>query len=100
MAEPETPPSPTAGTPHRPKRIECGFCECELSENGDYKELSARAKKLRGLEDDNDKLRRELASANGTIETLRADIEKLKEPKPEPEPEPKPEPKKKRFLFS
>ena len=55
----------------RPKKITCEFCECELGRSGEYKQLSETAKRYRKLKDDNEKL-------EGTLATVRQEVEDLK----------------------
>jgi len=64
--------NPSIPTPEVPRnrKITCEFCECELGMSGEYKSLSEKAKKLRKLADDNEKL-------EGTLATVRQEKEDL-----------------------
>lgn len=62
------PPPPD---PNRPRKITCEFCECELGSSGEYKKLSDKAKGFRKAEET-------IADLEGTISTLRQEIEDLK----------------------
>lgn len=64
-------PSPTPTPSERPGKITCEFCECELGRSGEYKQLSETAKKYRKLKDENEKL-------EGTLATVRQEVEDLK----------------------
>jgi predicted RNase H-like nuclease (RuvC/YqgF family) len=64
-------PAPVVVDVGRPKKITCEFCECELGKSGEYVELSAKAKMLRKLKDENEKL-------EGTLATVRQEVEDLK----------------------
>lgn len=61
---------PTVPEP-RPRKITCEFCECELGSSGEYKKLSDKAKKFRESEEI-------IEDLEGTIATLRGEIEDLK----------------------
>jgi hypothetical protein len=62
VIDPAPPPAPALERDTRGK-VTCEFCECELGRSGEYKSLSEKAKKLRKLADDNEKLEGELATA-------------------------------------
>lgn len=64
-------PAPATVDLDRPKKITCEFCECELGKSGEYKQLSETAKRYRKLKDDNEKL-------EGTLATVRQEVEDLK----------------------
>ncbi len=82
-------PAPATVEIDRPKKITCEFCECELGRSGEYKQLSATAKRYRGLKDENEKLENELTAARQQVEELKKRLEATEE-KPE---------KKKAFSF-
>lgn len=63
---------PSSEPQGRTRKIRCEFCECETVGSGDYLKLSDKAKRLRGLEETNEKL-------EGTISDLRKEIETLRE---------------------
>ncbi len=58
------------GTPNDKKKITCEFCECTLTSNGEYINLSETAKKMR-------KSKETIDEQEGTIATLRAEKEDL-----------------------
>lgn len=75
-------PAPAIVDVDRPKKITCEFCECELGRSGEYKQLSETAKRYRKLKDENEKL-------EGTLTTVRQEVEDLKRKLEESAPKPK-----------
>jgi predicted RNase H-like nuclease (RuvC/YqgF family) len=71
-------PAPAIVDVGRPKKITCEFCECELGRSGEYVELSAKAKMLRKLKDENEKLEGTLATVRTQVEDLKREIEQLR----------------------
>lgn len=76
-------PVPTPAPDPR-KKITCEFCECELGMSGEYKQLSDTAKRYRKLKDENEKL-------EGTLATVRTEVEDLKRKLEEARPKPRTE---------
>ena len=74
--------------PRRPKNVTCSFCGSQLDSEGTYVKLGAEAKTFRDTADTIERLKHENKNLDGTVETLRQDIEKLKAPGAPPEPEP------------
>lgn len=58
--------------PPRTRKLKCEFCDTELATSGDYLKLSDKAKKLRGLEEANEKQEAIITSLRTEIETLKA----------------------------
>ena len=65
--------SPAAG-------LRCEFYECGLSSSGEVLKRSTKARKMMDLDDDNDKLRKQIAALETTITELRAELEAAKTP--------------------
>lgn len=76
-------PDPTGGAPEpRAKKITCEFCKCKLTQDGEILNMSEDARKMRDASDEHAKaikaLETEKKNLEGTVETLRAEIEDLK----------------------
>lgn len=72
--------SATGGVPgseggRREKRPTCEFCGCRLTSDGEVTQMSEKAKDILKLEDKITALEREKTSLEGTITTLRTDLE-------------------------
>lgn len=76
MADDDTlPPNPD----DRKKRIACEFCECNLTPAGELSgKLSARARKLRDLENTVEDITAKLARSEEALAAARTEVESLK----------------------
>lgn len=79
------PPEPRGRHARLRESIVCEFCECTVSLRGRVLKRSEKAKAILDLDDDADKLRKE-------VERLTAELEAAKRA---PEPQPAPTPKRK-----
>jgi hypothetical protein len=75
----QNPPEPQPREP-RSKKLVCGFCGSSLTAEGDCLRLSAEAKAFRDAADRIEQLNAEKVKLEGTIATLRDEIETLKRP--------------------
>jgi hypothetical protein len=97
MPDPLDPPAAPPAPPREERReggrgCVCGFCEAKLAPNGDVLAMSTRAKKLRDLDDDNERLRAQVTS-------LTAEVDRLKAIAAPPAPTGEPPREKKGFIF-
>lgn len=79
MADPNDPIIPADGAR---RGITCEFCECSLSASGEVLKKGTRAKALNALDDDNEKLRAKLATAETQIAALKTDLDAARTPAP------------------
>jgi hypothetical protein len=64
-----------------PKKISCKFCDCVLTPQGDYFQMSERAKAYRDALDENVKLKSELTDARAKLEIFTKKPETPERPK-------------------
>jgi len=95
-----TPDSPQPSpAPRSPKTVTCGFCGTRLTPEGDALKLSEEAKGYRDAAEIIDAGKKKIRELEGTIETLRLEIETLKRvPDAPPDTPPAPEPRRGLYL--
>jgi hypothetical protein len=74
---PEPRPEPS---PRRVKNVTCSFCGSQLDSEGTYVRLGSEAKTFRDAAEVNERLQAQVIALQGTIDSLRGEVERLKNP--------------------